>query len=206
MRPLPRLHAITDAQVIADPAFGVRLAAIASAGAAVALHARDRSLSGAALTTLAQRMMAHAAAPEAAVLVNGRPDIARAVGAHGAQLGHQDLAPADARMVMIEGWIGRSVHTLGEAEQAVGEGADFLMVGNIFETPTHPGRLAAGRTLIEQTARLGIPVIAIGGITAARVRQVRDAGAYGVAAISAVWHADDAAAATVALLEPWVDA
>jgi len=206
MRPLPRLHAITDATVITDPAFGARLAGVASAGAAVALHARDRNLSGAALTALAERMMAHAAAPEAAVLVSGRPDIARAVGAHGVQLGQLDLAPADARTVMPGGWIGRSVHAVGEARQAVDEGADFLMVGNIFETTTHPGRPAAGTALIEQTARLGIPVIAIGGITAPRVRELRDAGAYGIAALSAVWHADDAAAATVALLEPWVDA
>jgi len=206
MRPLPRLHAITDARVIAHPDFGVRLAAIASAGAAVAIHARDRSLGGAALTALAQRMIAHAAAPEAAVFVNGRPDVARAVGAHGVQLGKNDLTPADARMVLVEGWIGRSVHSVTEAEQAVREGADFLMVGNVFETPTHPGRPAAGMALVERTARLGLPIVAIGGITAARVGALRDAGAYGVAAISALWHQEDTAAATVALLEPWTNA
>ena len=203
MRPLPRVHAITDAAVVADPEFGVRAAAIASSGHAVALHARGRALSGAALTTLAVRLLAHAEAPQAAVLVNGRPDIARAVGAHGVQLGQEDMAASDARAVFETGWIGCSVHNLGEAERAVEEGADFLMVGNIFETSTHPGRPPTGIELVERTAALGLPVIAIGGVTAERARELREAGAYGVAAITALWRQKDSAAAAAALLEPW---
>ena len=206
MRPLPRLHAITDAAVVADPEFGVRAAAIASSGPAVALHARGRALSGAALAALAGRLLAHAEAPQAAVLVNGRADIARAVGAHGVQLGREDMAASEARVVLETGWIGCSVHDLSHAERAVGEGADFLMVGNIFETPTHPGRPAAGIALVERTAALGLPVIAIGGVTAERVHQLKEAGAYGVAAITALWYQEDSATAAAALLEPWVDA
>jgi len=205
MRPLPRLHAVTDADVLADPSFGVRMAALASAGPAVALHARGRSLTGAALTALARRMFAHAAPPEAAVFVNGRPDVARAIRAHGVQLGATDMATADARAVFAEGWIGRSVHSTAEAGQAADEGADFLMVGSIFQTATHPGYPAAGIALVEQAARFGLPIIAIGGITAERVRQVKNAGAYGVAAISALWRQPDSARAAAELLEPWED-
>jgi thiamine-phosphate pyrophosphorylase len=206
MRPLPRVHAITDTVVITHPEFGVRAAAIASSGPAVALHARGRTLSGAALTALAERLLAHAEAPQAAVLVNGRPDIARAVGAHGVQLRQEDMAASEARVVLGTGWIGCSVHNLEHAERAVEDGADFLMVGHIFETSTHPGRPAAGTLLVERTAALGRPVIAIGGITADRAYRVRDAGAYGVAAITALWGQDDSAAAAAALLEPWVGA
>ena len=79
-------------------------------------------------------------------------------------------------------------------------------MGNIFETRSHPGRPAAGLDLIREAASLGRPVIAIGGIDPARAARARDAGAYGVAAISALWYAPDSAAAALALLQPWVDA
>jgi thiamine-phosphate diphosphorylase len=203
MRPLPRVHAFTDSDLLALPDFGIRAAAIAAAGAAVALHARARGASGVLLSASALRMMTLARPPEAAVFVNSRPDIAAAVGAHGVQLGNGDLAPADARQLLPRGWIGRSVHTPEEAATAVSEGADFLVVGNIYETLSHPERPAAGLTLVAQTARLGRPVIAIGGITPERASEVKAAGAYGVAAIRSLWMAADPAAATLAMLLPW---
>jgi thiamine-phosphate diphosphorylase len=205
MRPLPRLHAVTDAGVLAAPDFGVRAAAIASAGPAVALHARDRTAGGAALARAAERMLALARPPEAAMFVNGRPDVAAALGAQGVQLAAQDLAPADARRILPSGWIGRSVHTEAEAAAAVDEGADYLLVGNVYQTASHPGRPAAGLGLVRAAAALGRPVIAIGGIDAARAGAVRDAGAWGVAAIAALWRAPDPAAAALALLAPWAD-
>jgi thiamine-phosphate diphosphorylase len=197
------VHAFTDADLLALPEFGIRAAAIAAAGPAVALHARARGASAALLSAGALRMMSLARPPEAAVFVNGRPDIAAAVGAHGVQLGIDDLAPADARRLLPRGWIGRSVHTPREAAVAVSEGADFLVVGNIYETPSHPGRPAAGLSLVTQAAALGRPVIAIGGITAERAAEVKTAGAYGVAAIGGLWMAADPAAATLAMLLPW---
>jgi thiamine-phosphate diphosphorylase len=142
--------------------------------------------------------------PEAAVFVSARPDIAAAVGAHGVQLATDDLTPAAARRILPQGWIGCSVHSRDEAVAAIDLEADFLVVGNIYQTTSHPGRPAAGLTLVRATADLGRPVIAIGGITADRVPEVKAAGAYGVAAIGALWEAPDPAAATLALLAPWV--
>jgi thiamine-phosphate diphosphorylase len=202
MRPLPRLHAITHAALLAHPELGIRAAAIAAAGSTVALHARARGAGAALLATAAQRLLALARPPEAAVFVNARSDVAAAVGAHGVQLGGDDLAPADARRVM-RGWIGRSVHTVDEAAAAVQEGADYLMVGSVYDSASHPDRPAAGVDLVRHTSRLGIPVIAIGGITPARAAEVREAGAYGVAAIRALWEAPDPAAAALDLLRPW---
>jgi thiamine-phosphate pyrophosphorylase len=203
MRPLPRVHAVTSAEILRSEGFGIRAAAIAAAGPAVALHARDRHAGGAALAGAAARMLALARPPEAAVFVNGRPDVAAAVGAQGVQLAGGDLAPEDARGVMPHGWIGRSVHSESEARTALAEGADFLLVGAVYETASHPGRPAAGLGLVRAAAALGAPVIAIGGIDAARAVAVRDAGAYGVAAIRALWNAADPAAAALALLAPW---
>jgi thiamine-phosphate pyrophosphorylase len=205
MRPLARLHAVTDARVLALPDLAVRAAAIAAAGPAVALHARDRTARGAALARAALRLQALARPPEAALIVNGRPDLAAAIGAHGVQLGGSDLAPADARRLLPRGWIGRSVHDAGEAAAAVEEGADFLLVGAIYPTPSHPGRPGAGVELVRAAAALGRPVIAIGGIDAARAAEVRDAGGYGVAAIGALWDSADPAAAALALLAPWLE-
>jgi thiamine-phosphate diphosphorylase len=204
VRPLPRLHAITDARVLALADLGIRAAAIAAAGSAVALHARDREASGAALARAAVRLQTLARPPEASLFVNARPDLAAAVGAQGVQLGAADLSPADARLSFPRGWIGRSVHDVREAAAAVAEGADFLIVGNIYESASHPGRPGTGLGLVREAASLGRPVVAIGGIDAARAAEVRAAGGYGVAAIAALWDAADSAAAALALLAPWL--
>lgn len=205
MRPLPRLHAVTDARVRSLDDFGVRAAAIAAAGAAVAVHARDRSAGGAVLGELAQRIGALVAPPEAQLAVNARPDIAAAYGAHGVQLGAGDLGVADARRVAPECWIAKSVHSADEARAAADGGADMLVAGTIFESASHPGRAGAGLALVERIAPLGVPVVAIGGMTPARARLAREAGAWGVAAITALWDATDPAAAALAMLEPWMD-
>lgn len=200
-RPLPRVHAITDAAVLARADLGVRAAALAAAGPALALHARDRRASGRTLAAVAARFVALARPPEAAVIVSGHPDIAAAVGAQGVQLAASDLAPADARRVFPRGWIGRSVHTADEAAAAKAEGADFLLAGPVYATPTHPDRPGAGPGLIRDCARLGLPIIAIGGVTADRVPELVAAGAYGVAAIRALWEAADTAGAALEMLE-----
>jgi thiamine-phosphate diphosphorylase len=134
-----------------------------------------------------------------------RADISAAVGGHGVQLGASDLMPADARRVFPAGWIGRSVHTVEDARAAVAEGADFLVVGSIYRTASHPDREPAGPELVTRAARLGVPVIAIGGVTSERVSELKEAGAYGVAAIRSLWQAADPAAATIAMLSPWME-
>jgi thiamine-phosphate diphosphorylase len=206
MRPLPRLHAFTDASVLGAVDFGVRAAAIASAGPAVALHARDRGGSVGKLVAAAARLALLARPPEAGVFVNGRPDVAAAVNAQGVQLGAGDLTPGDARRVLLRGWVGCSVHSLEEARRAADEGADYIVAGNIYPTPTHPDRVGAGPAFVRELADLGLPVIAIGGVTPDRVPELKAAGAYGVAAIRALWNAGDPAAAALAFLAPWVEA
>jgi len=184
---------------------GAIAARIASAGSAVALVARDHEAAGAAVTDFALMLRAHARPAEAALIVAGRVDVAAAVGAHGVHLRHVDLRPADARRVMPLGWVGRSVHTVYEAGQAVDEGADYLVAGPVYETPSHPHLPPAGLTLIEEVAQFGCPVIAIGGITPERAPEVRDSGAWGAAAISALWHATNPARAALAILAPWIN-
>jgi thiamine-phosphate pyrophosphorylase len=206
VRPLPRLHAITDARVLADPDLGQKAASIAALGSGVALHLRDRSGSTRDLAEFGRRFVALSRPPEAAVIVNGRPDLARALGAQGVQLGVHDLPVSAARQVLGRGWIGRSVHSTEEARGAVDEGADFLLLGAIFATPSHPDRAPLGVQALEACAALGRPVVAIGGITAGNVAACREAGAWGVAAIRALWDAPDPLAAARILAAPWEEA
>ena len=205
MRPLARLHAITDDAVLADADVGIRAAAIAAVGPAAALHVRGRNSSAAFLAKCATRFMALASPAEAAVIINARPDVARAVGAHGVQLGVGDLSTADARIVLGAGWIGRSVHDVAGARAAITEGADYLLFGSVFDTDSHPGKAGQGLELLAEVVALGTPVIAIGGVTPERAQSVKDTGAWGVAAIRALWHTADPYAAAMAMLAPWSD-
>lgn len=202
MRPLPRLLAFCDDRVAALDDLGVRAAAIAAVGPAVALVARLPGGTAAAHERLAARFVANAAPPMASVLVTGRADIALTVGAHGVVLRHGDLSAHEVRQLSgaRDYFLICSVHDLPSAEVAIAEGADALIVGTIWESETHPGRAGAGLGMIEATARLGKPVYAIGGVTPERAREAREAGAWGVAAIRAVWDAGDGHQAALELV------
>ncbi len=203
MRPLPRLLAFTDGRIAERDDLDRRAAAIASVGPSVGLVARLPGGSADGLSTLAERFVRLAREPMAAVLVTGRADIARATGANGVIARDGDLPLAAMRQVTggSDYLHLRSVHDLAAAQAAVDEGADALVVGTIWPSASHPGRPGAGLQLIEATARLGCPVYAIGGVTIARASEARAAGAWGVAAIGAVWDAEDSFAAAVGLVK-----
>ncbi len=202
MMTLPRLHALPAAGMLDRPGFPEQCRPLLATGRPVALHLRDRSLSLAVLVPLAQET-GRLTPSGVRLFAHGRADLAVVAGTAGLQLRLTDLSPGalrDSFRPLWNGWIGVSVHSLAEARQALQEGADYLLLGNIFETPTHPGRPAGGVGLVRDASRLGLPVIAIGGITPDNAGAVRDAGAYGVAAIRALWQAPDPAAAAAALL------
>ena len=187
--PLPRLHAITDERIArrADlPDIARELAK--GGGSELAFHARGRSLSGREHYELAVRL---SDSQTVRLFVNDRLDVALSVPAAGVQLGHGSLPVSAARALNPLWWIGKSVHNLAEAEAARTEGADYLVVGPVFATASHPGggRAPLGLQRLQAIAATVdvLPVIAIGGITADRVREVRNSGAYGVAAIRALW-------------------
>lgn len=194
--PLPRLHAITDERIarrgdLPDVARELAL----GGGSELAFHARGRGLSGREHYDLAVRL---SDSQTVRLFVNDRLDVAISVPTAGVQLGVGSLPVSAARALNPLWWIGKSVHDLAEAEAAKTEGADYLVVGPVFATASHPGRTPLGLVKLQQIAAGAgdLPVIAIGGITADRVRDVRGSGAYGVAAIRALW--DDAEPALAA--------
>jgi thiamine-phosphate diphosphorylase len=204
VRPLPRLFAFSDATVRTHPHLGTLAAAVASVGPAVALVAHDPAASGNDLTTFAASLLLHTRPNEASLFVAGRADIGAALGAQGLHLSRDDLTPNELRVLMPHAWIGVAVQSAVEGATAVDEGADYLVAGNIHSTPSDPGRPGMGLGLIETLASLGRPVIAIGGITPANVWDVKHAGAWGAAALSALWKAPRPARAALEMLEPWL--
>jgi thiamine-phosphate diphosphorylase len=194
--PLPRLHAVTDERVARRSDVAAVAGALAGAGGAVALHARGARLTGREHVTLALQFGNLAAL----LFVNDRLDVALAAHASGVQLGRGSLPPTEARRLNASWWIGRSVHSIAEARSALAEGADYLLAGPVYATATHPEAAPLGLKRLAEIAGVGLPVIAIGGVTPARVRDLRKAGAHGVAAIRALWDATDPARAAQEML------
>lgn len=205
MKPaLPRLHAITDERIARRPDLDDILDALSDIP--LAAHARGHSLSGREHYELAVRLTATAgkscrARSPVRLFVNDRLDIALATRACGVQLSRSGLLPEDARRLAPEWWIGCSVHSLEEARTARDWGADYLLTGPVYHTATHPGGAPLGLGLLSDIVLLGPPVIAIGGMTPERARAATRAGAYGVAAIRAIWDAADPQEAASSLLE-----
>ncbi|MEV6284805.1 thiamine phosphate synthase [Kribbella sp. NPDC051770] len=131
--------------------------------------------------------------------VNDRADIAYAAGADVLHLGQRDLPVPHARAITgPEVIVGRSTHTFSQVNAAVTEsGSDYFCVGPTWETPTKPGRTAAGLELVSYAAsrQQTKPWFAIGGIDLERLDEVIEAGARRVVVVRAITQADDPAAA-----------
>ncbi len=188
-RVLPPLHVVTDDAIVERPDFLEKaLLVLEWGGPHLAFHLRAPRTGGRRLFDLARTLLPIAIDERALLLVNDRVDVALAVGADGVQLGGRGIGIADARrMLGSRPWIGASVHSGDEARSAAAGGADFMIVGAVHATESHPGQPPAGLGMIEDAGAAGIPVIAIGGITPERVGEVRAAGAAGVAVIRGVW-------------------
>ena len=198
--PLPRLHAVTDDRVILGDVVGRATLMAEVAGPALAVHLRSRVLEGGAFLRLARELSAALTRHGSWLVVNDRPDVARAVRAQAVVTGRGGLGVRDVKQVAPSALVARSVHDTAEARQAAAEGADFLMAGNVYVTASHPAADSAGLDVVRMAAATGKPVIAIGGITFGRTGEVLGAGAWGVAAIRALWDTADPAAAARAFL------
>lgn len=139
----------------------------------------------------------------ALLAVNDRADVAHAIGSDVLHLGQGDLPVPAARAILGDTpLIGRSTHAEAEADAAAVEpGVDYFCTGPCWPTPTKPGRHAPGLGLVRHAAALGTdrPWFAIGGIDAANLDQVLDAGARRIVVVRAITEADDPAAATASL-------
>ena len=189
MFPRPCLMLVTDRHQCRGDL--VQAVAAAVEGGVHAVQLREKDLLTAELITLGaslKRVMGGAP-----LLVNDATDVAIAVGADGLHLPENGMSIKPGRLLLPpSALIGRSVHSVQSALAAEAEGADYLIYGNVYETGSHPGAPAAGLDrLREVVSTVKVPVLAIGGVTAARVPEIMAAGAAGVAVISAVLSSPD---------------
>lgn len=189
-----------DLLMLSEPRGAVE--AVLSAGARlIQYRAKDRGRRVAFETALELRRMTKSAG--AALIINDDTDLALAIGADGVHLGQEDLPAAVGRRLIGKGrLLGVSAHTVAQAVAAERDGADYLGVGPVYLSATKRARPPLGCSgLSEICGKVSIPVYAIGGIQADTVENVLKAGAFGAAAVSAVFGSSDFAAATRKLIE-----
>jgi thiamine-phosphate pyrophosphorylase len=159
-----------------------RVAAAARAGVDL-VQVREKALSDRALLAVVSAVRVALASTSTRVLVNGRADVALAAGAHGVHLPEEGLPVAEVKRAFPSLTVGASCHSVDAVRRAADEGADFVLLGPVFATPGKEERALGLDVLAAAAAAVAVPVHAIGGVTPARVPDLRAAGARGGAAI-----------------------
>jgi thiamine-phosphate diphosphorylase len=168
----------------------------ALAGGATAIQLRAKELSVRELVEEGRKLAALCRRYRRPLFVNDRVDAALACGAHGVHLGPDDMAPGTARSILgPDILIGVSVYGPGDLAEAEGAGAAYAAVGAVFPTGTKEIDVVGTGEIGRLRAMTRLPIVAIGGIHEGNAAQVIEAGADGVAVISALSGADDIVAA-----------
>ena len=193
-----RLYVVTDRQQTGGRPLAEVIAAAARGGLG-AVQLREKDLSARELYELGTSLQEVLDTCNVPLLINDRIDVAIALDAAGVHLAGHSLPTRTARRLLgPDRLVGVSTHSLGAARQAADEGADFVVFGPVFATPSKlqygPPQ---GLSQLAAVARdVAVPVIGIGGITPANLPEVRQTGAHGVAMIRAVLAAPDPYEAT----------
>ena len=171
------------------------------------LQLRNKMMHADALCAAGARLRDACAVAGVAFIVNDNPRLAHALAADGVHLGEHDGAIAEARALLGDGAIiGSSCYNdLQRARDAVAAGADYVAFGAFFPSTTKPGARRASIGLLRDSAPLGVPRVAIGGITPDNARPLVNAGADLIAVVSGVFDAADPVAAARAYLSCFED-
>ncbi len=205
---VPVVHAITNDDKLLDPDFLDHASAIISVlGDRGAIHVRARWLPDRRLLEITQSLVERASENGCLVVVNDRVDVALAGGARAVQLTSRSVGVKDARAMGPALRFGCSVHSPPEARDAGLFGADWCVAGHVFSSGSHSDEPGRGTGFLRDCVDGSeIPVIAIGGVTAGRVREAVEAGAHGVASISGIWDAPNPGEAAGRYLSEYVAA
>jgi thiamine-phosphate pyrophosphorylase len=199
---VPVVHLITDRRLRGDLVAHTRAALAGLSPGRAAVQLREKDLGGRDLLALARALLPVCRAAGQLLVVNDRLDVALAAGADGVHLPAAGVPAPDARRLLGRAaLVGVSCHSAAEVARARDGGASYATVSPVHDTPSKRRYGApVGLGVLADASRLGLPVIALGGVTPARVAEVLAAGAHGVAAIRAWLEPDDPAAAVRALL------
>jgi thiamine-phosphate pyrophosphorylase len=200
----PVVHLITDRRIVSDLALRASAALAGLPAGLVAIHLREKDLGGRDLLALARTLVAVCRAHGQRLLVNDRLDVALAAGADGVHLPAAGIPVADARRLLgPAALVGVSCHSAADVARALAGGASYATFSPVYETPSKRAYgPPVGLDALREAARLGLPLVALGGVSPERVPELRAAGAAGVAAIRAWLEAPDPALAVRALLVP----
>ena len=191
---------VTDESYLTDMNFYNKIDMAVKAGLDI-VQVRSKSASTIQLYELAHKI--RILFPSIKLIINNNIEVALAVNAEAIQLSESSMSPEAVRF-KIENrlYIGKSVHSLDAAINAEKSGVDYLIVGTIFPSNSHPGFTASGVDLIKNiTSSISIPVLGIGGITHKNSDSVINNGAFGVAVIGEILHANDVYQATKTLID-----
>ena len=203
MRPVVdwRLYLVTDRPLMGgrDP---VEIVAAAVRGGVTVVQLREKDACTRDFIDLARRLLAVLRPRRVPLLINDRVDVALAAGADGVHVGQSDMAAADARRLLgPDALIGLSVESPADAIAADVQDIDYIAASPVFATPTKTDTAAPwgldGLSALRQATRH--PIVAIGGIHLGNAAAVRQAGAAGLAVVSALCAAPDPEAAARAL-------
>ncbi len=189
--PLPPLYVVTDRRQTGEDRFLHILSDIIPEQGLM-VQIRERDLGARELLQVVEAVHRMARPFHVPCLINDRVDLVLATRAAGVHLRSDSMPTKEARKCLGSGYlIGKSVHSAEEALQSEQEGADFVVLGPVYETPSKRqyGTPLGIRVLREAGRRCIIPVYAIGGMTPARVENVMEAGASGVAVVSSIFQA-----------------
>ncbi|MBI5143072.1 MAG: thiamine phosphate synthase [Nitrospirae bacterium] len=170
-------------------------------GGLQALQLREKDMPVRELIPLAERMRRLASRYGAKLFINDRADVALAVDADGVHLTTQSVPPGAVRSAFGNRlMIGASTHSVDEI--AAASGADFVTFGPVYDTPSKRAYgPPVGIEWLHQVGRCNVPVFALGGVTIERVRELREAGAFGVALISDILTASDITSKTASYIK-----
>lgn len=178
----PSMLAVSEPSAGDAPRFEDWVAGLDRCGVA-AIEVRDKTASDRRLYELAR--VARTAARRARVLINRRADIALATSADGVHLPHDGFPIDGLRSTFPAHWLyGRSTHSSAEVAEAEREGADYVIFGPVYPTPSKPGAVERPRLEeLSDACSVGVPVLAIGGVALDNLGAIASAGAHGIAAI-----------------------
>jgi len=182
-----RYYLITDRKQLPDRPLNTVIEEACRSGIK-AVQLREKDLPVKALYERAEEMREITRTYNTRLFINDRVDIALAVGADGVHCRETSIRPSDVRELSSGLMIGASVHSLESAVKAGRDGADFLLYGPVFYTPSKKeyGDPQGVEQLAEIIKRVALPVFAVGGVSPERAGTCLEAGAAGVAGISSI--------------------
>lgn len=187
-----RLYAVTDRAWVGKLTLPQQVEA-ALKGGATCVQLREKNLADSSILAEAREISALCKQYRVPFILNDNVALAAQCGADGVHLGQEDMDPAEARRILgPDAIIGVSAHNVAEAKAAVAAGADYLGCGAMFATTTKTNVTALPKeTLQAICAAVGVPVVAIGGISKQNLLSLAHCGEAGVALVSAIFAAED---------------